>query len=183
MDAPATGPAPSSSPSYGTAAPTDSSAATPSSGTTGSAAATTAGTLQGNDATFLQKAMAGGREEVQNAQAALSSAKRAEVRSVAQMMLEDHQRSNQQLQSLASRKGWSIPSDASAEADQPRSSPGTVSDDAYLQQEIRHHKETISLYRAQAAGGSDPDLRQFARDQLPALEHHLEMLQGSHTRK
>jgi predicted outer membrane protein len=40
------------------------------------------------------------------------------------------------------------------------------------------HREAISLYRAQAAGGADPDLRQFAKEQLPHLEHHLEMVQG-----
>lgn len=37
--------------------------------------------------------------------------------------------------------------------------------------------------RAQESSGSDPDLRQFARDTLPHLEHHLEMLQGANTQK
>ena len=56
-------------------------------------------------------------------------------------------------------------------------------DDRFLADQIRMHREAISLYRAQASGGSDPELRQFARDQLPHLEHHLEMLQGSNTQK
>ena len=56
-------------------------------------------------------------------------------------------------------------------------------DDRFLADQIRMHREAIALYRAQASGGSDPDLRQFASDQLPHLEHHLEMLQGSNTQK
>ena len=101
------------------------------------------------------------------------------------MILEDHRNSSQKLQSLASRKGWTLPSAASADADQAMTSTsGSGSfDDRFLADQIRMHREAISLYRAQASGGSDPDLRQFARDQLPHLEHHLEMLQGSNTQK
>ena len=63
------------------------------------------------------------------------------------------------------------------------STSGGNFDDRFMADQIRMHREAISLYRAQASSGSDPDLRQFARDQLPHLEHHLEMLQGSHTQK
>jgi putative membrane protein len=63
------------------------------------------------------------------------------------------------------------------------STAGTGFDDRFMADQIRMHREAISLYRAQASSGADPDLRQFARDQLPHLEHHLEMLQGSNTQK
>lgn len=155
---------------------------TTTSGTSGSTGRTAS--LAGTDATFLRKAMEGGLEEVQRAQAAMQSAQRAEVRNVASMMLEDHRRTNEKLTQLASSKGWNVPSAAStAESDQSRTSAGPGFDDNYLEDEIRHHRETISLFRAQASSGSDPDLRQFAQDTLPALEHHLEMLQGSYSAK
>jgi putative membrane protein len=151
-------------------------------GTSGSTGRTAS--LAGTDATFLRKAMEGGLEEVQRAQAAMQSAQRAEVRNVASMMLEDHRRTNEKLTQLASSKGWNVPSTAStAESDQSRMSAGPGFDDNYLEDEIRHHRETISLFRAQASSGSDPELRQFAQDTLPALEHHLEMLQGSYSAK
>lgn len=153
--------------------------------TTGSTGRTAS--LEGTDATFLRKAMEGGREEVQRAQEAMRSAQRAEVRNVASMMLEDHRRSNERLTQLASTKGWDVPAastSTTAESDQPRTTAGSAGfDDNYLEDEIRHHRETISLYRAQASSGSDPELRQFAADALPSLEHHLEMLQGSYTSK
>jgi putative membrane protein len=149
-----------------------------------SASAGRTAALEGTDATFLRKALEGGMEEVQRAQAAMRSAQRAEVRNVASMMLEDHRRTNEKLTQLASSKGWNVPSSAStAESDQSTMAAGAGFDDNYLEQEIRHHRETISLFRAQSSSGSDPELRQFATDTLPALEHHLEMLQGSYSAK
>jgi putative membrane protein len=141
--------------------------------------------LQGQDATFLRKAVEGDRMEIASAQAALDQAQRTDTKNAARMILEDHRNSSQKLQSLASRKGWTLPSAASADADQAMTSTsGSGSfDDRFLADQIRMHREAIALYRAQASGGSDPDLRQFARDQLPHLEHHLEMLQGSNTQK
>jgi putative membrane protein len=163
------------------------SATTNQAGTTGTASTTAmTGSLQGQDATFLRKAVEGDRMEIASAQAALDSAQRTDTKNAARMILEDHQASSQKLQALASRKGWTLPdaSDA-AESDQAmNSASGSGSfDDRFMAEQIRMHREAISLYRAQASSGSDPDLRQFARDQLPHLEHHLEMLQGSNTQK
>ena len=156
--------------------------------TPSSTTATTAGAsqLQGQDATFLRKAIEGDRLEVASAQAALANAQRTDTRNAARMILDDHRRSSQVLQALASRKGWTLPSiSATAESDQALASTpgGATFDDRFMADQIRMHREAISLYRAQASSGDDPDLRMFARDQLPHLEHHLEMLQGSNTQK
>jgi putative membrane protein len=157
-------------------------------GTLGGSSATTgaATTLHGQDATFLQKAAQAGREEVADAQLALQNAQRSETKSVAQMMMDDHKRANDQLQQLASRKGWTMPSAGSAESDQSRNlASGGKSDfdQRYITEEIRDHRDAIATFRTEASSGSDPDLRQFARDNLPALEHHLEMLQGANSQK
>jgi putative membrane protein len=161
------------------------------SSTTGTTAAATAGAagtqLQEQDATFLRRAVEADRLEIASAQAALNNAERSDTKTAARMLLDDHQRSSQLLQQLASRKGWSLPaaSTATAESDEARmnSTAGAGFDDRFMADQIRMHREAISLYRAQASSGADPDLRQFARDQLPHLEHHLEMLQGSNTQK
>lgn len=170
---------------------TDTTTSSGAYGGTAGAAGTAGGTgrtasLQGTDATFLRKAMEGGFEEVQRAQAAMQNAQRAEVRNLASMMLEDHRRTNEKLSQLAQTKGWDVPSNASssaAESDQSRMGTGAGFDDNYIEEEIRHHRETISLFRAQSSSGADPQLRQFAQDTLPALEHHLEMLQGAYSSK
>lgn len=159
---------------------------TASSATQGTLGGTAASSLQGQDATFLQRALEMGRLEVTHAQAALDAAERTDTKTAARTLLEDHQRANQQLQQLVSRKGWAMPQPSeSAESDQARatSATGTFDDDRFMSEQIRMHRDAISLYRAQVSSGSDPDLRQFASDQLPHLEHHLEMLQGGHTQK
>ncbi|HEX5650297.1 MAG TPA: DUF4142 domain-containing protein [Steroidobacteraceae bacterium] len=153
---------------------------------TATASAAGANALQGQDAEFLRKALEGDRMEIASAQAALDSAQRTDTKNAARMIVEDHQRSSQKLQELASRKGWTLPGvTETADSDQAMTSTsGSGSfDDRFMADQIRMHREAISLYRAQASSGSDPDLRQFARDQLPHLEHHLEMLQGSNTQK
>jgi putative membrane protein len=179
----------------GTTGTTDASSsaaadAATSSTAAGAATATTsaagASSLQGQDAEFLRKALEGDRLEIASAQAALDSAQRADTKNAARMIVEDHQKSSQKLQELASRKGWTLPTvTETADSDQAMTSTsGSGSfDDRFMADQIRMHREAISLYRAQASSGSDPDLRQFARDQLPHLEHHLEMLQGSNTQK
>ena len=93
----------------GTAGTMDRDASSSAAGTGSSSAS-----LQGQDAEFVRKALEGGREEVQNAQLALQHAQRAETRNAASMMLEDHQRANQQLEQLAQRKGLSTSESSSS---------------------------------------------------------------------
>ena len=38
---------------------------------------------------------------------------------------------------------------------------------------IAGHERSVALYRAQAQGGEDQDLRKYAHDTLPTIEHHL----------
>ena len=78
-----------------------------------------------------------------------------------------------------------MPAAASIESDESRATTpsGSFDDDRYIADQIRAHRDAIALYRAEATGGTDPELREFARDQLPTLEHHLEMLQGAGSQK
>lgn len=157
-------------------------AATGSSSTASQATASSRGStaLQGQDATFLRKAAASGQMEVAQAQLALDSAKSAQTRSIATMILEDHRRSNEKLAALARSKGWALPPVAEHDAAAMKSAaPGDDFDARYLRDQIAAHREAISLFRAQVSGGSDPELVAFARETLPTLENHLAMLQGS----
>jgi len=38
---------------------------------------------------------------------------------------------------------------------------------------IAGHERSVALYRAQATGGEDKDLRKYAKDTLPTIEKHL----------
>jgi putative membrane protein len=125
------------------------------------------------DAAFLSKAAPAGREEAMAARGAMKLSKSPGVKKAAQLMHRDHGMANRKLAALARRKGWTLPPrDASA------ATPSSYSDDVYVSSQIKAHQDAIALFTDEAASGSDPDLRAFAQNTLPALQHHLKALQA-----
>jgi len=125
------------------------------------------------DAAFVSKAVPAGREEVMAARAALKMSKSAGVRKAARMMHRDHRTANDALTALAKQKGWVLPPrDVSA------ATPANYSDNDYVESQIKAHQDAIALFTDEASGGADADLRAFAQKTLPALMHHLTVLQA-----
>jgi putative membrane protein len=54
---------------------------------------------------------------------------------------------------------------------------GEAFDRAYMQHMVKDHQKDVSLYRKQATGASDPDVKQFASATLPTLQKHLQRAQ------
>jgi putative membrane protein len=128
-----------------------------------------------SDQTFVREASAAGLAEVRDAQAALQSAKRPEVRKAAQQILTDHTAANARLRSLAEKKSLAL---SAAPAQAQAQSSAADFDSAWVQAQIQAHQQAIELFRTQSLGGSDSDLREFASSTLPTLQHHLSMMQG-----
>jgi putative membrane protein len=125
------------------------------------------------DAAFLAQAVPAGREEVMAASGALKMSKSAGVKKAAELVHQDHLTANRKLATIARQKGWTLPpADASAAA------PSNYSDDAYVSSQIKAHQDAIALFTDEAASGSDPELRAFAQDTLPALRQHLKSMQA-----
>ena len=129
-----------------------------------------------DDVTFVKRATESGRKEVAAARDALPQLKAPELKRIAEMLVQDHSNANAKLSKIAESKGW-----ASARRPQPAAPPpaGTASgdfDQKWTAEMIAGHETSIALYRAQAQGGEDQDLRKYARDTLPTIEHHLEEL-------
>lgn len=55
--------------------------------------------------------------------------------------------------------------------------PGPQFDAAYGAMQVQAHQEAVAMFAAYAQGGSDPNMRGFAQQALPALQHHLAMAQ------
>jgi putative membrane protein len=128
-----------------------------------------------DDVTFVKRATESGRKEVAAARDALPQLKAPELKRIAEMLVQDHSKANAKLSKLAEAKGWPVP------AAQPATPPatGTASgdfDQKWTAEMITGHERSIALYRAQAQGGEDQDLRKYAHDTLPTIEHHLEEL-------
>src|SRR5262249_47368589 len=64
--------------------------------------------------TFVKKAALGGMTEVEASKLAVSKAQDPQVRAFAQKMVKEHTAANDELKSLADKKGWTVPSSLDA---------------------------------------------------------------------
>lgn len=130
-----------------------------------------------DDVAFVKQATESGRKEVAAARDALPQLKNPALKRVAEMLVNDHGNANARLSKIAEAKGWPVP--APQAATPPAS--GTASSDfdaKWTADMIAGHERSVALYRAQAQSGEDKDLRKYASDTLPTIEHHLEELRS-----
>ena len=125
-----------------------------------------------DDMQFVKQAAENGRHEILAAQEALPQLKSPELRRVAEMLVNDHGGANERLSRLAEAKGWPVPGPAAA-ASPPAGTSSSDFDAKFTADMIAGHERSAALYRAQAAGGEDKDLRKYAKETLPTIEKHL----------
>jgi len=129
-----------------------------------------------DDVSFVRQATVNGRKEVLAAREALPQLKKPELKRIAEMLVNDHSAANERLSRIAEGKGWPVP--APQAATPPSGTASADFDAKWTADMIAGHERSIALYRAQAQGGEDKDLRNFARDTLPTIEHHLAELRS-----
>ena len=125
-----------------------------------------------DDIAFVKQATESGRKEVASASDALPQLKQPELKRIAEMLVADHSGANARLSKIAEAKGWPIPA-PQASAPPPSGTASSDFDAKWTAEMIAGHERSIALYRAQAQSGEDKDLRKYARDTLPTIEHHL----------
>jgi putative membrane protein len=125
-----------------------------------------------DDVSFVKKATESGRKEVAAARDALPQLKNPGLKQIAEMLVQDHSKANAKLSSIAESKGWPVPAPQTAAPPPPEGAAGDF-DQKWTAEMIAGHERSVALYTAQAQGGQDKDLRQYARDTLPTIEHHL----------
>ena len=148
------------------------------------ASATAAG--QTADSKFVMDAAKGGMMEVEMGRMASDHATNPDVKQFAQRMVTDHTKANEELKTIASRKGITLPAsiDASEKAkiDKMSKMSGGAFDKAYMDDMVKDHKKDVAEFRKQANGGKDADIKGFASKTLPTLEEHLKMAQDTHAK-
>jgi putative membrane protein len=137
--------------------------------------------LSAADKTFMAAAASGGMYEVRSSQLALQHGQAADVKSIAQHMIDDHTKANQELMSLAQQKGL-VTADAlnpkhQNMLDKLNGLNGTAFDAEYLRQQRVAHQETVSLFLDETRQGSSADVKAWAQKTLPTLQQHLDMIQ------
>ena len=141
--------------------------------------------LAAGDSTFVTKAAEGGIAEVKLGTLAKEKASDAAVKTFGQQMVDDHSKANDELKSLASSKGITLPNDMNAKekADYDRLSKlsGAEFDKAYMRLMVSDHRTDVNEFRHESEHGADADVKAWAAKALPTLEHHLQMAESTNT--
>ena len=122
--------------------------------------------LSEKDKTFMKKAAKGGMMEVTMGQVAEQKAQSDDVKSFGKRMVTDHSKANDELKSIASKKGIQLPS--------KEHNAKWTSDKAYMDMMVKDHEKDLAEFKEEATGGSDPDVKKFADDTAKVVQEHLD---------
>ena len=94
-------------------------------------------------------------------------------------MVTDHTKANNELKALAASRAIDLPASLSTEGqahyDRLSKLTGASFDKAYTSLMVQDHQKDIAKFKAEASSGTDKELRSWASQTLPILEHHLMM--------
>jgi putative membrane protein len=135
--------------------------------------------LNAVDFNFVGQANLGAPFQVESGRIAETKSTSAEIRRYAQLMVTSHIPVVDALNAILRRKNVT-PSNPllhgaydamllTLNADR-----GTAFDRNYVNGQVEYQKGNAALFQQESQDGSDPDLRQFARETLPKIEDHLQ---------
>jgi len=147
-------------------------------------------TIPEADRTFAINAADGGMFEVRAGEMAVAKGDSSatgmvmggdsmSIKSFGQMMITDHTKANDELKGIANPKGIDLPTTLSnakqLKLDSLNAASGAAFSTMYAKMMVASHQETVALFEKQSSGGQDAELKTWATQKLPTLEHHLEM--------
>ena len=136
-------------------------------------------TVSQSDKDFMNEAAQGGMAEVKLGELAQSKAQSSAVKSFGERMVTDHTKANEELGTLASKKGVTLPTDLSSEDqklyDDLSKKSGAEFDKAYMEAMVKDHDKDVAAFEKQAKETKDKDIRDFATKTLPTLKNHEKM--------
>jgi putative membrane protein len=123
--------------------------------------------LSAKDKTFIKKAAKGGMMEVAMGNLAAQNGQSDDVKSFGKRMVTDHGKANDELKSIAAKKGVTLPSKEPALK--------WSSDKTYIDMMVKDHEKDLAEFQEEAKTGSDPEVKKFAEDTAKIVQEHLDM--------
>jgi len=137
------------------------------------------GNMSSSDHEFVMEAAMGGMMEVELGRIAAQKGMSESVKQFGQRMVDDHSKANEELMSLATSKGMTLPTalDEKHKKDVTKLSAmsGADFDRAYSRMMLSDHNKDVKEFEKQSTKGADPDIKAFAGKTLPTLREHLQM--------
>lgn len=126
---------------------------------------------------FVETATAKGIAEIETAKLALERGTE-KIHDFANKMITDHTQANERLAEIARQQNLEVADNATlmdrAQALMLRLSDGESFDEAYIDNQVTAHEDTIMLFQ-RAANSSLGEFSSFAEETAPKLEEHLRM--------
>lgn len=127
---------------------------------------------------FVDEASAKGLAEIESAKLALNKSSSQAVRKFAETMIADHTKANQELAAIARNKKLDVAEEpelmSKAKAMILKLREGESFDEAYANNQVMAHEQTIELFQ-KGASSKNAEIKAFAQKTLPKLEMHLKM--------
>ncbi|HYC88722.1 MAG TPA: DUF4142 domain-containing protein [Thermoanaerobaculia bacterium] len=133
--------------------------------------------LPSQDRDFLEHATEGSNAEIEIGKLARARGVRPEVRAYGERMIADHTAINQRLAAIAKKHRIILPTslgDHQLSYDRLVDLHRDRFDKEFLQIMVEDHDQAAELFRRQAAGGADPELKAFAAQTHPLIVAHLD---------
>jgi putative membrane protein len=131
------------------------------------ASASKSSSLSAKDRTFMKKAAKGGMMEVAMGKLAEQNGQSDDVKSFGKRMVTDHGKANDELKSIAEKKGVTLPS--------KEPTVKWSSDKAYMDAMVKDHEKDLAEFKEEASTGGDPDVKKFAEDTAKMVQEHLDL--------
>ena len=144
------------------------------------------GSLDSHDAGFVRALHQGNLTEVKTAELAKKQANSSEAKNVADRMIADHKKADEDVKNLAKNKNITLSNDLDAknQADYDRLAKlnGDEFDRAYLSGLIKDHEEDVDKAKEFSKVGKDDDVKALADKCLPTFQEHLRMVKDANDR-
>jgi len=123
--------------------------------------------LSVKDKNFMKKAAKGGMMEVAMGNLAEQNGQSDDVKSFGKRMVTDHSKANEELKSIAEKKGVKLPT--------KEPTGKWSSDKTYMDMMVKDHEKDLAEFQEEAKTGSDPDVKKFAEDTAKVVQEHLDL--------
>lgn len=134
-----------------------------------------------SDIDFLKDAVDQNNAEIEASRIAVGKTRNAQVKALAQKMVDEHTATRGELQALAGTRGVDISTDPTVVQKGKlailSARDADTFDRHYLDTLVDAHKDMIELFQKAAANSGDTEVMTFATRTLPALRQHLQMAQ------
>lgn len=118
--------------------------------------------------------------EIQVGNLALQKSNNAQVKQIAQKLVDDHTKTSTAMKDIASKNGLTLPTETDAKhkalAAKLENESGKDFDKDFLAANSSDHHKVIQAFEKESTSGQSTDLKQFATQFLPAIKEHSTMI-------